>query len=520
MVVLILGIVIVLIFKRELESLIQRTQRIQARGVGLEMTPPQPQVPARTEGLTSPPATREPDQLPPAPPDVAATADVEAESRFVRACDLLRSGKYADGIKLMEEEARTKPVAQQVALLAFGRHLAAVKGSKAALDDLRRTAQEHQGIFEAQLWLGIALEDLGMREDACAEFLQAYGAAVSDEDRASALIWRARSRGRAQCETITVVAELLERSRTLKEHEAQSRIYASAAELFLNSDPPDFDRAFALYELAVQLAPTNNSLRFDLAYAYGQQDAHAAAFLQYKNLVDREPDNGMAANNLGAAATSLGLPSIGVDYYKRAEDLGNTLATANLAWKLINMGFLQEARARLRPKLDISGVHRNVLEALGGLARTESEDETKSKDILKAVEKIRAFRARLGEGLASGVVAGPEAGGDYSDGVAFLRVAVSPPKAVKGDLRTGGEIWDLSGSVLGPALLVQWEEREREGEKAWVYSLVPRKKGHGLFIVEGESLAGFTYEGPHSADPSMAPELKEWDFRRQTRGSG
>jgi tetratricopeptide (TPR) repeat protein len=354
-----------------------------------------------------------------------------------------------------------------------------------------------------------------MSEGARAEFHQACDTATSDEERANALIWGARSRSRAQCEAVTVVAELLDNSRTLKEHDALSRIYTSAAELLLISDPPDVDRAFALYELAVQLAPTNNSLRFDVAYAYSNKDAHAAAFLQYKNLVDRDPKNSMAANNLGAAATSLGLRSIGVDYYKRAEDLGNTLATANLAWKLINVGFLQEARARLRPKLDVSGVHRNVLDALGGLAKTESEDETKGRDILKAAEKTQAFRARIGEGLASGVTVGPEAGGDYSDGVALLRVTVSPPNSVRGELKTGGETWDLSGSVLGPALLVQWEEREREGEKAWGLLPVLRDKGHGVFLLKGESLTGFTYEGEHRVDPSMAPELKEWHFRRQ-----
>jgi tetratricopeptide (TPR) repeat protein len=364
------------------------------------------------------------------------------------------------------------------------------------------------------MWLGIALEHLGMNEDACAQFLQAYDTGASDEERAGALIWRARSRSRAQRETITVVGELLDGARTLKEHPALSRAYALAAELFLNSEPPDFDRSFALYELALQLAPTNNSLRFDIAYAYAQQDAHAAAFLQYKNLIGREPDNKHAANNLGVAAGNLGLQSIEVDYFKRAEELGYTLATANLAWKLINVGFLQEARARLKAKLDLPDVHRNVLDALGGVAKRESEDETKSKDILKAAEKMRAFRARIGEALASGITVGPETGGDYSDGVAVLRLTASIPNSVKGELTTDRQTWDLSGTVVGPALLVQWEKRKPEGQ-IWLSVLAGGRKGHGIFVLKEESLTGFTYEGEHRVDPSTAPELKEWHLRRQ-----
>ena len=516
MVVLILGVLAIFLFRRDLRGLIERTKRIHAPGVGLEMTPPQSQVAAQAEGLTSPPATRGPDQLPPAPHDVVAAAEVDVASRFVRAYDLLNSGEYHEGIKLMEEEARTKPdVAEQVSLIAYGQHLAAAKGSEAALDDLRRTARKHQEVFETHLWLGIALSDLGMNQEADAPLLQAYNTATSDKDRATALIWRARCRIRVGGEPIQVVNELLDSSRALKEHRALSRIYAFAAKFFLKSEPPDFDRSFALYELAVQLAPTDNSLRFDLAYAYAEQDAHAAAFLQYKNLVDREPENEGAANNLGVEASNLGLQSIAVDHYKRAEDLGNTLATANLAWKLIYVGFLQEARARLEPKLDLPGVHRNVLDALGGVAKRESEDETKSKDILKAAEKMRAFRARIGEGLAYGITVGPEAGGTYTDGTAVLRLTVSMPNSVKAELITDGQTWDLSGTVVGPALLVQWEKRKPEGESVWLSALAGGNKGHGVFVLKQESLTGFTYEGDRQVDPSTASNLKDWHLRRQ-----
>jgi hypothetical protein len=251
-VVLILGVLAILVFRRELKRLIERMEQIHAPGMDVKMTPPQPQLPAQAEARTSPPAPKEPDQLPPAPSDTCVAAEVEEESRFSRACGLLTSGEYAEGIKLMEEEARTETDAsKQVALVAFGQHLAAAKGSKAALDDLRRTAREHEGIFDVNIWLAIALDGLGMNEEARAQILHAYDTATSDEDRATALIWLAQSRSRTERETSRVSRDLIDASRALKEHRALSRTYARAAELLLDSEPPDFDRSFALRELAV-----------------------------------------------------------------------------------------------------------------------------------------------------------------------------------------------------------------------------------------------------------------------------
>jgi len=285
--------------------------------------------------------------------------------------------------------------------------------------------------------------------------------------------------------------------------------------LLLHSEPPDLDRSFALYELAVKSAPADNSLRFELAYAYSQQDCPSAAFLQYNILVNRDPENIMGLNNLGVAASNLGLLSMGVDYYKRAEALGNTLAAANLAQKLIGAGFLPEARSHVDPKVCLPDVHRNVLDALGAIAKRQSQEETNSKEILKAAQKTRALRVRMGEGLASGLLLRPESAGTYTDGAAELRVTLSSRDSATGELTTEGETWDLSGSVVGPAILAHWERRKPEGDRAWLGSLIGHKSGHGVFVLDGDLLTGFTYEGDRKVDPSTAPNFKEWNLRRR-----
>jgi hypothetical protein len=126
--------------------------RFRHKDSELEIRPSQPQIPQSAEAQTSPPEKREPDQPPPVARDVVVDGQVQVESRFRTAYKLLDSGEYNEGKKLLEEEAHAKrDLVEQVSLMAFGQQVAAAQGSTAALDDLRRTARDHQGVFEAHL---------------------------------------------------------------------------------------------------------------------------------------------------------------------------------------------------------------------------------------------------------------------------------------------------------------------------------------------------------------------------------
>ena len=184
--------------------------RLRHKDSELEIRPSQPQIPQLVEAQASPPEVREPEHPSPTPSNVVTGAELQSESRFDRAFKLLDSGEYGEGIKLMEEEARSEPdLEKQVSLIAYGQQLAAARGSQAALDDLRRNAREHQGVFDAQFWLAIALENLGVGEEARAAYLQAYKSATSDGDRATALISRTQGGSLTQPEAIRAGAELL-----------------------------------------------------------------------------------------------------------------------------------------------------------------------------------------------------------------------------------------------------------------------------------------------------------------------
>jgi tetratricopeptide (TPR) repeat protein len=464
-----------------------------------------------SESPQSVPATVDPGELRDGSSDPPAATEVKKESRFGEAYQLLVTGKYEEGMVLLEEEAREErdPV-KQFSVIAFGQYVAAEKGSEKALDDLRRLASDHQGIFEIQLWFGAALTSVGSREEADKILLHAHSIAGSDEDRATALSWWA-SESPDPLRNGQIAQELLDRSKGLSDSRARSRVYARAARLYLKTEPPAEAPAYALYELALTLAPADTDLRFDVAHAFADSGAPSAAFLHYTDLAEREANNNGALNNLGVAASNLGLESIAVEHYIRSEQLGNTLATANLAWKLIDAGFLKEARTRLETQAVKPDVHTNVLEALGRLAKRAETDRQQRETILKKAKRVSSVRSEIGNALANGISLGPDTSGLYEANNARLRITILPDGTVTGELTSFFSNWTLSGRVLGIGILLSWQSMAKKED--YIGTLFS-KKGHGVFIVTADRLRGFTYEGENQLDPSALSSLEEWSFRR------
>ena len=216
-----------------------------------------------------------------------------------------------------------------------------------------------------------------------------------------------------------------------------------------------------------------------------------------------------AFNNLGVAASKLGLGSISVEYYELSEGLGNTLATANLAWDLINAGFLKEARARLEAQVLKPEVHPNVLEALGGVAKRRENDDNQRDAILKNARRVSLFRCELGSALVKGARLGPDVNGTYGNQNAQLQVTVSQEGSVTGEIRAPFIHWSLTGQVLGVGIYFSWRSVEKKED--YLASLYA-KKGHGVLVLTDGQFSGFTYEGDIEADPSALSSFKEWRF--------
>ncbi|TAN43335.1 MAG: hypothetical protein EPN25_00730 [Nitrospirae bacterium] len=160
----------------------------------------------------------------------------------------------------------------------------------------------------------------------------------------------------------------------------------------------DIDLSFGLTERLLQLRPDETDARFKLAYSYSQANQNAAALFHYLKIPYHER-NAMTWNNLGAGFDHFDLVRKSVEAYKKAEDLGETLAMSNLASKLIKAGFLHEAEELCNKAIKIEDYHKNVSYAVSRIKDIPEEEDVKEKETLDKVLPLSEFYRDYGHAL-------------------------------------------------------------------------------------------------------------------------
>lgn len=152
------------------------------------------------------------------------------------------------------------------------------------------------------------------------------------------------------------------------------------------------DALAAILERTVELAPSEVDRRFSLAYQHSQLGNEELALFHYLRIPVQDR-SAIAWNNLGVALQALGLSEKAVKAYRRAEEMGETLAMSNLGNKLMSGGFTTEALAECNKALGIENYHQNVTSLLARLKELPDEEEDKEKNALeKAKPKIEFYR--------------------------------------------------------------------------------------------------------------------------------
>ncbi|MDP3042430.1 MAG: hypothetical protein Q8N62_06930 [Candidatus Omnitrophota bacterium] len=149
-------------------------------------------------------------------------------------------------------------------------------------------------------------------------------------------------------------------------------------------------------EKALDVNPVNTSLRFNLAFKYGNlEKKEDLAIYHYKKLLSVE-DNVMALNNIGVEYSNLDMKVNGVMSYMKAIEKKNTLAFANVAYKYLNEGFTDLADELLKKadKLSNEGieVHENIGFAKNKLKKILKEESTKENEVMDLANKIHKFK--------------------------------------------------------------------------------------------------------------------------------
>ena len=100
------------------------------------------------------------------------------------------------------------------------------------------------------------------------------------------------------------------------------------------------------------------------------------------------------------AFDQIGLPAKSVNAYRKAEEMGETLAMSNLASKLIGTGFLPEAQKICDEALKLEDIHKNVGKTLGRLKEVPEEEDKKETDAIEKVRPISEFYKQFGRAIA------------------------------------------------------------------------------------------------------------------------
>jgi tetratricopeptide (TPR) repeat protein len=117
----------------------------------------------------------------------------------------------------------------------------------------------------------------------------------------------------------------------------------------------DRDVLLGILERIAHLAPDDIDVRFALAYQHSEAGNNDLALRHYLR-IPYQSRNSTTWNNLGVCLSHFGLSTKAVDAYRKAEEMGETLAMSNIGFKFLAEGFIAE------PKRNVTrqSVQRNI----------------------------------------------------------------------------------------------------------------------------------------------------------------
>jgi len=148
------------------------------------------------------------------------------------------------------------------------------------------------------------------------------------------------------------------------------------------------DAAFSDFERALEREPSDQDVRFHLAYEYSQDGLAEPALAHYLILAGHNP-TAMTLNNLGAALTQFGLPMLGTQRYKEAAAKGNALASGNLAMRLLEVGFVDEAAQRIAEGEALERTNRMVVAAASRIDAEQRAEQIKLDELERVGANLR-----------------------------------------------------------------------------------------------------------------------------------
>src|SRR5713101_3299339 len=273
------------------------------------------------------------------------------------------------------------------------------EGKTGALAELRSLANENNGEYLPLSFLAACLVDLHEYDEAVKCYLTAASLAKPDQ-RASLEISAAEvlEKARKVSESKEILLKLRD-SDYSKEPRTQFRILKSLYSLSKQSE--DKFASFAIGELALHQRPEEASFRFSLAFDYDAADQSLLALHHCKILCAQDENYPSGLNNLAVASAKCNLAVLAAQRYKRAYELGDTLAASNLGHRYLEAGLSDEGLALLKGAQSKENCVPEVSRTVSAIYEKVEENNRDQEKVLARAEEHQKFLLPFADGLLS-----------------------------------------------------------------------------------------------------------------------
>lgn len=270
-------------------------------------------------------------------------------------------------------------------------HLRYTNGDTDALTTLQNLVNRAEGTpahDQVLMLLGHSYRYARAFQQAVLAYEAAAEAAVTQEEQAQAASFAAENLfalgqreeafNRIMCELVSVVSP-----------DAAAILYEGLASLY-QAEGNDELRAIAL-DKALEGRPDDTSAHFNAAYSYNREAFNALALLHYSTLLRFKPDDSVALNNIGVSYKALDMPIQSIQHFRKAVELDNALAAANLAFSYIEEGFAEDALQVLNRVKQQDDLPQNVGHALAHISQQREAEEKAETETLTAAREQQGF---------------------------------------------------------------------------------------------------------------------------------
>lgn len=181
--------------------------------------------------------------------------------------------------------------------------------------------------------------------------------------------------------------------------EYRIRIFKKASEIYYKSDR--ILESVAMLIKANELVSNDVNILFDIAFRMSNLEFNEIAMQTYSLSNDFRSNQASVINNLAVAYSNLGFKNKSTELYIKSHELGNSLASSNLAFRYISAGFIKDATEILDVAKSAKEVDQNVWKALDAINESKKSETTLIEEAFKRASLTKSFLAHYSNAVIS-----------------------------------------------------------------------------------------------------------------------